>query len=192
MPIDLATLGKRLKKAREDRGVTQEAAADALGVPRTAIVHIEAGNRSISTLELSLLADLYERPIAEFFSEGPLPDAPEEDPILALHRITDSFKDQPEVQRQIARCVEICREGAALEEVLGKKRRSGPPFYSIPEPRNALDAVRQGANVAAEERRRLGLGDAPIHALADLLSNQGVWVASVDLPNDMSGMFLRH
>jgi Zn-dependent peptidase ImmA (M78 family)/DNA-binding XRE family transcriptional regulator len=192
MPIDLATLGKRLKKAREDRGVTQEAAADALGVPRTAIVHIEAGNRSISTLELSLLADLYERPIAEFFSEGPLPDAPEEDPILALHRITDSFKDQPEVQRQIARCVEICREGAALEEVLGKKRRSGPPFYSLPEPRNALDAVRQGANVAAEERKRLGLGDAPIHALADLLSNQGVWVASVDLPNDMSGMFLRH
>jgi Zn-dependent peptidase ImmA (M78 family) len=46
--------------------------------------------------------------------------------------------------------------------------------------------------VAAEERKRLGLGDAPIHALADLLSNQGVWVASVDLPNDMSGMFLRH
>src|ERR1041384_3045672 len=137
MPIDLATLGKRLKKAREDRGVTQEAAADALGVPRTAIVHIEAGNRSISTLELSLLADLYERPIAEFFSEGPIADAPEEDPILALPRIADSFKDHPECGRQVGRCVEICREGAVLEELLGKKRRTGPPFYSLSEPRSA-------------------------------------------------------
>lgn len=192
MPIDLATIGKRLKKAREDRGITQEAAAEALGVPRTAIVQIEAGNRSISTLELSLLADLYERPIAEFFSEGPIPDAPEEDPILALPRIADSFKDHPEFGHQVGRCVAICREGAVLEELLGKKRRTGPPFYSLSEPRSALDAVRQGANVAAEERKRLGLGDAPIHGLADLLSNQGVWVASVDLPNDMSGMFLRH
>ena len=192
MPIDLATLGKRLKEVREDRGITQEAAAEALGVPRTAIVQIEAGNRSISTLELSLLADLFERPIAEFFSEGPIPGFQEEDPILALLRITDSFKDDPAVQGQIARCVGICREGAALEDILGKKRRSGPPFYSLAEPRNAMEGVRQGTSVASEERKRLGLGDAPIHALADLLSNQGVWVASVDLPNDMSGMFLRH
>jgi Zn-dependent peptidase ImmA (M78 family) len=43
-----------------------------------------------------------------------------------------------------------------------------------------------------EERKRLDLGDAPIHALPDLLSSQGVWVASVDLPDDMSGLFLQH
>jgi Zn-dependent peptidase ImmA (M78 family) len=55
-----------------------------------------------------------------------------------------------------------------------------------------MEAVRQGSSVAAEERKRLDLGDAPIHALPDLLSNQGVWVASTDLPDDMSGLFLRH
>jgi Zn-dependent peptidase ImmA (M78 family)/transcriptional regulator with XRE-family HTH domain len=192
MAIDLMTLGKRLRKAREDRGVTQEAAAEALGIPRTAVVQMEAGNRSISTLELAQVAEIYERPIAEFFSEGTLSAAPEDDPILALHRVTDSFKDHPNVQRQVARCVEICREGADLEHLLGKKARSGPPFYGLPEPRNAMEAVRQGSGVAAEERNRLGLGDAPIHALADFLSNQGVWAASVDLPDGMSGLFLRH
>ena len=192
MAIDIVSLGKRLKEARENRAVTQATAAEALGIPRTAMVQMEAGNRSISTLELARLAELYERPIAEFFSEGPLSGAPGCDPILALHRVTDSFKDHPDVQRQIARCVEICHEGADLEHLLGKKARSGPPFYDLPEPRNAMEAVRQGSGVAVQERSRLGLGDAPFHALPDILSNQGVWAASVELPDDMSGLFLRH
>src|SRR5689334_3477963 len=92
MAIDLISLSKRLKKAREDRSITQEAAAEVLGVPRTAIVQMEGGNRSISTLELSQLADLYQRPIAEFFIEGPLPDSAEDEMLLALHRVTDTFK----------------------------------------------------------------------------------------------------
>lgn len=192
MAIDLISLGKRLKKAREDRSVTQEAAAEVLGVPRTAIVQMEGGNRSISTLELSQLADLYERPIAEFFIEGPLPDSAEDEMLLALHRVTDTFKSNLGLQHEVSRCFEICSEGAELEKLLGKKPRSGPPFYDMPEPRNAMDAVRQGTTVASEERKRLGLGEAPIHGLADLLSNQGVWVAGLSLPDDMSGLFLRH
>ncbi len=167
MAIDLISLGKRLKEAREDRSVTQEAAAEVLGVPRTAIVQMEGGNRSISTLELSQLADLYARPIAEFFIEGPLPDSAEDEMLLALHRVTDTFKSNPGLQHEVSRCFEICSEGAELERLLGKKPRSGPPFYDMPEPRNAMDAVRQGTTVASEERKRLGLGEAPIHGLAD-------------------------
>src|SRR5579863_9438036 len=102
MAIDLISLGKRLKKAREDRSVTQEAAAEVLGVPRTAIVQMEGGNRSISTLELSQLADLYERPIAEFFIEGPLPDSAEDEMLLALHRVTDTFKSNPGLQHEVS------------------------------------------------------------------------------------------
>src|SRR5258706_15060779 len=66
MAIDFVSLGRRLKNAREDRGITQEAAAAELGIPRTAVVQMEAGDRSISTPELSQLADLYARRIAEF------------------------------------------------------------------------------------------------------------------------------
>jgi Zn-dependent peptidase ImmA (M78 family)/transcriptional regulator with XRE-family HTH domain len=190
--IDLASLGKRLRMAREDRGITQEAAATALGLPRTSVVQMEAGNRSISTLEISQLAELYTCPIASFFTDDPFPAAREEDPVVTIHRAANSFKNDPAFEKEVSRCVEICREGAKLERLLGKKPRSGPPSYGLPDPRNAMEAVRQGTGVALEERRRLELGDAPIRGLPDLLSGQGVWVASVDLPGDMSGLFLRH
>ena len=65
-PIEL---GRKLREARELCGISQQVAADAIGVPRTAITHIEGGNRAVSTLELSKLADLYRVPVARFFEE---------------------------------------------------------------------------------------------------------------------------
>ena len=69
MSIDLPTLGTRLREAREERRLTQEQAAEAIGSPPTAVADIEAGRRSLSTLELSTLAKLYGRPVADFFAD---------------------------------------------------------------------------------------------------------------------------
>jgi Zn-dependent peptidase ImmA (M78 family)/transcriptional regulator with XRE-family HTH domain len=193
MAIDPVTLGARLRDARTNRGITQEIAADAIGVPRTAIVQMESGNRSVSTMELARLAELYGRQISDFFSKSSIPAYEEEDILLALHRTSDAFRDHPEAERKIAQCVDICREGVDLEKLLGNKIKTAPPFYGdFPEPRNVIEAVRQGSAVAAEERKRLGLGDMPIPAIADLISNQGIWAAGADLPDEMSGLFLRH
>src|SRR5260370_10699285 len=49
MQIDQATLGKRLREARINCGFSQDAVAQELGIPRTAVVHIEAGNRAVTT-----------------------------------------------------------------------------------------------------------------------------------------------
>ena len=57
--VEAEELGRRLRVAREARGLSQEAVAEALGLPRTAITQMEAGNRSVSTLELAKLAGLY-------------------------------------------------------------------------------------------------------------------------------------
>ena len=85
MALDPITLGRRLREARENRRLTQEQAAQAIGISRTALVHIEAGKRSLSTLELSELAKLYHRSVADFFAEdesrarprgGPAPHHP--------------------------------------------------------------------------------------------------------------------
>jgi len=54
--LDQPTLARRLRKAREDRGLTQQDAADALGISRTAVTQIEGGSRSVSTLELTRFA----------------------------------------------------------------------------------------------------------------------------------------
>ena len=52
-------LGSRLKAARSVRRMTQEAAAQALGVARTTVVAIEAGKRLVTLSELRTLAALY-------------------------------------------------------------------------------------------------------------------------------------
>jgi hypothetical protein len=46
--------------------------------------------------------------------------------------------------------------------------------------------------VAEQERRRLGLGHSPILDISDLINSQNVWASGAKLPDDMSGLFLRH
>jgi len=53
----------RLRAARGKRGLTQAEVAVALGLRRPAISEIEAGRRSVSSQELSLLAELYRVPV---------------------------------------------------------------------------------------------------------------------------------
>src|SRR5215469_12665361 len=81
MALDPTTLGRRLREARENRRLTQEQAAQAIGISRTALVHIESGKRSLSTLELSELAKLYHRSVADFFVEDESQASRAEDPL---------------------------------------------------------------------------------------------------------------
>lgn len=187
--ISLAILGKRLQEARINCGISQEEAADTIGVPRTAIVHMESGNRSINTVELAELARLYKRPIESFFSEGV---EEEEDVLVALSRVSPEFKDVPQVKQEVLRCVSVCQEGTRLERLLERPERNGPPDYKVQDPRTTMDAVKQGEQVAEQERQRIGLGHSPIPDVADLIASQGVWASGADLPIEMSGLFLRH
>ncbi len=52
-------LGAFLKKKRAQAGISQHQAAEAIGVPRTAISKIEHGEQKINSLQLVKLADLY-------------------------------------------------------------------------------------------------------------------------------------
>ena len=187
MVIDIKELARRLRQAREEAGISQQDAADAIGVHRSSITQMEAGNRSVSTLELTRLATLYNRPITWFLSE-----AEPEDLIVALHRAEPGLGSARESRRQIDHCVAICREGVSLERILGHGPRNGPPSYLEPVPQSPWDAITQGQRVAEEERRRLDLGARPIGDLVSLIAEQGIWVSGADLPENMSGLFLHH
>src|SRR6266446_2120209 len=56
-------LGERLRIAREYVGLSQEEVSKHLGIPRSALSNIEAGQRKLDTLELTKLAKLYQRPV---------------------------------------------------------------------------------------------------------------------------------
>src|SRR5689334_9666527 len=95
--MDIAKLAESLKKARESRGINQQAAAEYLHIPRTAISQIESGNRSVSTLELTQFAKLYHYPISYFLDEAPLH---EEDIDVLLYRAAPQI-NQATHQKQI-------------------------------------------------------------------------------------------
>jgi Zn-dependent peptidase ImmA (M78 family)/DNA-binding XRE family transcriptional regulator len=185
--IGQSQLGSRLRDARENCGLSQQAVADALTLPRTAVTNMEAGTRAISTLELMKLADLYDRPAALFLSN----EAPStEETSVILLRALQRDSNEPGFRAAIDRVLTLCREGAALRALLGQSFDTILPQYAA-RAGSVGDAIRQGEFVAQEERRRLGLGDAPIGSIASLIAHQGVWVAACEFPPhmDLSGLF---
>jgi Zn-dependent peptidase ImmA (M78 family)/transcriptional regulator with XRE-family HTH domain len=193
MALDSKTLGRRLREARDNRRLTQEQVAQGIGISRTALVHIEAGSRSLSTLELAEMAKLYHRSPSDFLEEDSVPVSSDEDSVFRIHRLPPELVDDPEVNRQVSRCVELCSIGVDLEKTLGMLDPIHLPVYEVRRPTKPYEATRQGEQVAESERRRLGLGYGPIADMADLITMQGVWASGVQgLPNEISGIFLRH
>jgi Zn-dependent peptidase ImmA (M78 family)/transcriptional regulator with XRE-family HTH domain len=189
MSLTQTTLGERLRDARQNCGLTQEEAAEAVGIPRTALLHIESGKRALTSLELLRLSKLYRRDLNSILSdEGPVPD----DPMLALCRVAPEIAGHPRVQQEIARYVAIFEEGVALERFLGRRVRGLPPTYDPPDPERREEAAEQGEAVAREERRRLNLGGRPIADMAELLGREEIWAAAAELPDELSGLFLSH
>jgi transcriptional regulator with XRE-family HTH domain len=62
-------LSDRLREAREYVGLTQDDVARKLGIPRSALSHMESAARKVEALELTQLAKLYQRDLAWFTGE---------------------------------------------------------------------------------------------------------------------------
>jgi Zn-dependent peptidase ImmA (M78 family)/transcriptional regulator with XRE-family HTH domain len=186
--MDAARLGDRLRAARDRRGLSQQAVADALGLPRTAITNMETGARAVSTLEITKLADLYGQTPTYFLSPN---EKEAEDLLVVLHRVLPEIEQAPQTKREVGRILDLYREGAGLRGLLDQTSEQTVPNYAS-NVSSAGDAIRQGEVVAQEERRRLRLGIAPIVNAAETISEQGVWTAATDLPDGLSGLFVNH
>lgn len=90
---------KRLKEAREYLGFSQDEAANALNISRSAISLIEGGQRKLDSMELMGLAKLYQRPIAYFTSEDFSADLDPEAEVLARSFSGLSKNDKEEIKR---------------------------------------------------------------------------------------------
>ncbi len=187
MSVTQHELGSRIRKAREGCRLTQEQVGEHLQVSRPAVVQIEAGKRSVSSLELDKLAHLFGRDIREFVAES----FPEADSLAALFRAQPEVLAQPAVADALRDCVALGREITNLERLVGVDRgTAATAAYPMPAPANRWAAIQQGDRLAAEERRRLGLGDAALPDIAELLETQGIRTGLVDLPKDVSGLTL--
>ena len=187
MAITAEAIGQRLRFARESRQITQESAGAALGLQRSAISLMESGQRQVSTLELTRLADLYGRAI-EWFVNPAIP-MQQEDPVVALFRAEPDLQGEV-VQAHASRCLRLLREGASLRRLIGRRSTASLPRYDLPAPRTVGQAIVQGQLVAEQERRRLDLGKAPVKNVPETLAHQNLWTAALPLPDKISGLFL--
>lgn len=185
MPITQQELGRRLRQAREACRMTQDAVADRLGVSRPTISQMEAGNRAVTSIELSELAYLYGRDLSEFLADEFRTD----DVLSALFRAQPEVIGDEVVIEKLRECVALGRELSNLERLVhGRRPLAYPANYNAEAPRNKWEAIQQGVDIAEAERRRLGLGDGPVSSLIELLDKQGVRTGQVELPEEISGV----
>jgi Zn-dependent peptidase ImmA (M78 family)/DNA-binding XRE family transcriptional regulator len=175
-------LPKRLRRARRDLGLTQEAVADAVGLARTSLVALEKGERGVRPDELVAMAGLYGRPIDELLRPTP----PVEGFVAQFRTSLSRSKDAEQLEvalRDVERLAEDYRE---LERLSGIGPETYPPPYDIA--RLSPDAA--ALEIAASERTRLGLGDGPVANLREVLETK-VWmrIFAVPLPARVEGFF---
>ena len=150
-PVSQEEIGRRLREARLNVRLSQEQAAVALGLNRTALVKVEKGARAITSAELVRFATLYRRDLTELVSVEPLSD----DPFTLLGRIAG--EETPEVASALGRVLAMLKEAVRLEQFLGRPRRALLYGHALPAPENYEQATEQGKELARLERRRLGL-----------------------------------
>jgi Zn-dependent peptidase ImmA (M78 family)/transcriptional regulator with XRE-family HTH domain len=190
MEITAEELGRRLREARETAARTQDDAATALGLTRGAIAQIEGGMRAPNSLQLVRLAGLYAREPGDFLT-GTF-DPADADPLVSLFR-ADQLTADPARNEVVRACLQLSRRYDELEDLLGADRGTNYPVrYDVPQPRSRWESVRQGEAIAESERARLGIGGEPARSLVDILQSQGIKLALLDLPDDVSGLSVFH
>ena len=102
-----ASMGARLREAREFLGLSQEVVAEALGVPRASVSAMESGRRKVSSLELRDLARLYKRPIDFFYNDERGDETVEDEATQALYRATRNLT--PDDKEQVVRFAQFLK-----------------------------------------------------------------------------------
>lgn len=187
MPLTREELGRRIRSARESCGLTQEQLGEAVELSRVAISQIEAGSRSVSSIELDRIAYAVGRDIKAFFADAFV----EQDALAALFRTEAQLAEQTELRHALQDCLALGREMTNLERLLEIDRTQlRAATYELPAPKSRWDAIQQGQRIATDERQRLGLGASPIGDLIELFESQGVRTGLVTLPGNISGLTL--
>ena len=161
MSIDNATIGSRLRTARRTLGLNQTDAGGRMGMVTSTVSAIEAGKRSVTGSELYEFSQLYKRPIAYFLDSGDVSTSPGFQ--FLFRRVDDAVIDRP----PIVELEKLASDYDLLEDLVGVTSPPYPPDYSGFEFRGDRDAEA----LAEMECSRLGLGDAPIKDVVDLLDS---------------------
>lgn len=172
---------EQLRLAREDLALDFEEVVTKLGIQKEQLISWERGLSEPSLEQLSRLAEFYCRDIDYFLS--PVGGLPKE-LTFRLPQKRTIRELSLDVRRVLVQFDELCRAEKELEMLLEKPRKI--EIKRIAKKLNPDD-------LANQERQRLGLGDKPIKDLRKLLTEQGIRVFALPVPeNEFSGVSWWH
>ena len=164
--MDTTELGRRIARAREDSGMTQEGLGRAVGLDRSAISRLEKGERKINVPELVEIAASLGRPLTYFVVE-------------ALPAVVSRRNDQAAAQAtthlldvELGMFASDVRDVAAMGVLAPEAER-----INLRVPRNHGEAERS----ATEVRRYLGLDSQPVADVGRECERLGLFTFSCPL-----------
>lgn len=185
---DQRQLGMRLRRAREEAGFTQVAAADALGLSAPAVNQYESGKRGVDALTLERLGRLYGVPLRFFFDE----EVSRADWESAL--LTRTANISQDARAGVTQLISAINDLSLLFERTKTSPSPIPhqPFAPLPDVQMGSDVV---AFWAEKTRSHFNLGVAPLPDLRGFLEAQGFLVFAIPLgrgDESLSGLYFRH
>lgn len=181
--LDPVELGGRLQEARKAAAITQQQAADSLGMARTTVTAIEKGERRIRSGELLKLSELYGRSVHELLrrTENVQPM------IVRLRAAVASDTSLEQAPPPVQELQELCADYLELERLCDAPLTQR---YAAAYVVDHLPPEVAGEDVAQRERHRLGLGDGPVLDLRVLLENDvGLRVFFLPMQSRIGAMF---
>lgn len=184
------SLGERLRFARENAGLSQQAAAQAMSIDRVNLSYWETEKRTPGLKQLQHLAYTYGTTVAALLDNSQEVLNVENDPLLE-----SLSSDEQVAHRAISRWLTFLDRWANLREEVGDPL-PGKFASSIPEGRSPapITDTRRAPTLAAQLRSKLQLGDNAIPDLIGVLDRMGILVSRADLGEHsrISGVFFNH
>jgi transcriptional regulator with XRE-family HTH domain len=166
------TLGKKLRKARENLGISQGELARGVGLSSEFISLLEIGKRRPSLETLTSLSNYLKKDISYLL---------EEDEYTGFERLLRAEGLERKDREHLKKFQKFCLEYLWLEKITDAPPALAPLYSNISPER-----------LAKEERQRLGLGEEPIRDVFNLIEFNGLHVIRQTLPETMniSGIFV--
>lgn len=175
-PVDSwVDVGARVREARIAVGKTQAELAAALGLDRSMLSKIEAGDRKIDALELFRLSDEIGLPVHHFLFRPPASVVSHRSAALTEDTESDTARHAYLLD---ARLLSWLRDVRQLVELGTLTPR---PLLELD---RSIGDESSARAVAAQIRRRFGLGHDPIGPMTDFGEQLGVYLLAADIPGD--------
>lgn len=169
-------LGGRVAFARRAAGFTQEELGRRIGINRSGVARIEAGQRQLDALELARLAEALGRSVAWFVSPAP--------PMVASHRRTQA-EDEGVVQLED----ELETAARDLQLLADINELPAPEVGAFDADIETFDDAENAARVAREQ---LDEAAGPLRDLQGIAERFGLYAFSLDLgPDVIDGAYVR-